>query len=315
MPVVTVLLPTYNSKPAHLRAAIECVKKQTLTDWELVIHDDPSATDVRDMIKDYLDDPRITFRRSEKRLGIGGNWNACSAFGTAPYVQLLFQDDLWYPEYLQRSMEALKRYPGIGFTVAHHTYRFEGEIDAERRKFYRGVEALQLAELKPGQNDAMAFLERWVKRGLRPNLIGEPSFVMLRRSMMKKAGPFRADMPQGLDVEYWLRCLVRSDFFFFQESLGEFRVHPAGATARNEAGGHGLFDRVGFYDTLLKEIPRGTIRSLVKTSLMEQFALMTRKFRERAKKGGKVGAGGSKSLIRIAVKHPVLVLRGMIKSI
>jgi hypothetical protein len=70
-----------------------------------------------------------------------------------------------------------------------------------------------------------------------------------------------------------------------------------------------------FYDTLLKEIPRGTIRSLVKTSLMEQFALMTRKFRERAKKGGKVGAGGSKSLIRIAIKHPVLVLRGMIKSI
>jgi hypothetical protein len=94
-----------------------------------------------------------------------------------------------------------------------------------------------------------------MEKGLRPNFIGEPSFVMLRRSLMESVGKFREDMPQGLDTEYWLRCLLRADWYFERTSLGMFRVHGQAASARNDREGLGLYDRLGFYDTLLHLLP------------------------------------------------------------
>ncbi len=313
-PLISILLPTYEPHPEHLRAALDSLQNQTLLDWELLIHDDASSADVRAMIEPSMGDARITFKRSDRRLGIGGNWNACRKFGSAPFVQYLFQDDLWNPTYLQRASEILKRYDPIGFVATHHEYVFEGDIDPERRRFYQSVEELRLTEMRPGRNDHGTFLESWITHGLHPNLIGEPSFVMVRRSLMESVGPFREDMPQGLDTECWLRCLVRSDFFFINESLGHFRVHPAAATARNDAEGQGLFDRIGFYDTLMCELPNGHLRSLAKKSLVAQFAAMALKFRARRKKGGRTGTGGSGALIRIALRHPLLMIRGMLRA-
>src|SRR5262245_42416416 len=99
MPTISVCLPTHGPNPAHLRAAIDSVRAQTFTDWELIIHDASDGTAVEEIVAPHLGDPRIRFHRSSTRLGIGGNWNACIRMGSAPLVAFLFQDDLWHPDY------------------------------------------------------------------------------------------------------------------------------------------------------------------------------------------------------------------------
>ena len=75
----------------------------------------------------YLSDPRFEFSRSPERLGIGGNWNACLKHGVAPYIQYLFQDDLWEPEYLARAIDPLVKDERIGIVSMEHTYQYEDE--------------------------------------------------------------------------------------------------------------------------------------------------------------------------------------------
>ena len=285
---------------------------QSFRHWELFIHDDASKADVRAMVEPYLHDARVTFARSPRRLGIGGNWNACLALGNGEYVQYLFQDDVWEPAYLQRTVETLEADKTLGFVAANHEYRLEGKSDGRDAR-YHAITAVKKKHLQSGRQDSTAFLRWWLGRGLRPNVIGEPSFVLLRRSLMEKLGPFREDLPQALDTEYWVRAMLRAPWWYIADELGAFRVHDSAASAVNEAEGRGLFDRLSLFDLLLRELPRGELRGAAEQSLRDQLAVMTGKFMTRAKTGKKVSGGGSQAFIRIALRHPLLLAGGMQK--
>lgn len=240
MTAVTILLPTHEPNPAHLREALDSIFAQTLTDWELFIHDDASTKDVRAMVEPYLSDARVHFTKSETRLRIGGNWNACMKLGSAPYVQYLFQDDVWEPRYLERAVAVLESNPDVGFVAVNHEYRTDPP-GSEMHPIYAEVEGHR-RKLTEGRQLSPEFLRWWIGNGLRPNVIGEPSFVMMRRSLVERVGLFREDLKQYLDAEYWVRLLLQSDWYYVAESLGFFRVHGGGASAYN-ARGMSMFDR------------------------------------------------------------------------
>ncbi len=278
MSAVSVLIPTYEPKPDHLKAAIDSVLAQTFSDWELIIHDDASKSDVEAILRPFLKDSRIRFFRSPKNLGIGGNWNATMKKGSGHYVAYIFQDDLWHSDYLKRALEILEREPDVGFTAANHAYRMEGHTAGMNTGIYKEVTDLRDSVMKNGRIHRENFLKAWIERGLRPNLIGEPSFVVLRREVMEEAGPFLEDMKQGLDAEYWIRCLLRADGWWIAESLGEFRVHPSATTARNEESGAGRTDRLRTFRILINGLPHGPMKTLAKKVRRREFVKMVKKF-------------------------------------
>ena len=54
VPKVSVLMPVYNTKEEFLRETIEAVLNQTYRDFEFLIINDASTTNVRDVILSYL---------------------------------------------------------------------------------------------------------------------------------------------------------------------------------------------------------------------------------------------------------------------
>ena len=281
MPAVTICIPTYEPQPAHLRAAMDSVLAQTFTDWELIVHDDASRSNVEAIVKPFLTDPRIHFYLSPTNLGIGGNWNATMKKGSASFVAYIFQDDLWHPDYLRQSMDVLQREPDVGFTAANHTYLMEGRTPGMSIGIYGEVTDLRNTQMKEGRLHHEEFLSSWITRGLRPNLIGEPSFVVLRRALMERVGPFLEDMKQGLDAEYWIRCLLVADGYWIAQNLGEFRVHPKAATAQNEESGAGSTDRLRIFQSLVKALPPGPMKTLAKKVLRREMWGMMKKFVRR----------------------------------
>lgn len=270
---VSVLVPCCEPNPAHLRSALDSLLAQTFSRWTAFIRDDASGADVRTIVEPYLRDSRFTVVRGDRRLGIGGNWNACLRRtlevstsdaaedpARAPCLQFLFQDDLWEPTYLERCVEVLDRHPEVGFVAANHAYVCESGGEPEP---YDEVLAARAA-LAPGLQRREEFLRSWLEAGLRPNVIGEPSFVMLRRSLVERVGFFDDAMPQGLDFEYWIRCLLHADWWWIPEALGTFRVHSAAASARNRRGLRGAFDRLRCFRMLLRELPPGDLRQAAK---------------------------------------------------
>lgn len=308
---VSILMPTYNPDPTFLRAAVTSVQNQSYPYWTLLIHDDASANDVHAFVEPFLRDDRIRFERSDCRLGIGKNWNACLAEATGEFLQFLFQDDLWYRDYLEKNVRIFREHASVGLVSSFHTYKTEGEV-AETFLAQGGFERVQCERRNRMQaGNGREFLFRWVEEGLWPNLIGEPSFVMLRRSLVERVGAFREDMTQGLDLEYWVRCLLLTNIEVLQEELGIFRIHAKGASMRNDRNGEGLFDRLRCFETLLSLLTDGNEKQAVKHSLLSQIDVLAGKFRRRIDDRRSVGSVSASEALRFFLRHPFLLFHAL----
>ncbi|OIO53457.1 hypothetical protein AUJ46_05100 [Candidatus Peregrinibacteria bacterium CG1_02_54_53] len=358
-PRVAVYMPAYEAKKEHIRPAVESVLVQSYTDWALLINDDASVREnVESHVQDYLSDPRITFCRNSKNLGIGANWNVCwqqdtmeqaregglcppgaqplregwvrahstTAQGTLSlpkggrdtvggpstqeFVAFLFHDDLWEPIYLEHMLAALDANPSAGFAAANHSYIKEGDVS--RAPFYDELREFVRQNVRPGLHEHPKFLHWWLQRGLKPNVIGEPSFVMLRRSLMEQVGPFNASMMQFLDSEYWARCLLHADFVYVDESLGKFRVHPGGMSATNEGQGRGIFERFQTLQTVVAGLPSEE-RKFGNTAIVHALSGMIGQYISRRKQGKNISRHGSNGLRKFVLRHPILTLLALFK--
>lgn len=95
-PLISVVMPVYNPPIHFLEAAIESVRNQLYTNWELCIADDAS-TDKRvlDILKQYAaNDKRIKviFRKSNGHISAASN--SALKLATGDYVALMDNDDL-----------------------------------------------------------------------------------------------------------------------------------------------------------------------------------------------------------------------------
>jgi glycosyltransferase involved in cell wall biosynthesis len=316
MHTIDILIPTYNPKREHLTVALESLQKQTFQDWKAFIHDDCSPNgETESFVQPFLSDSRITFKRSPKRLGIGGNWNACFKQTSAPIVAYLFQDDLWSPLYLEKGIETLQKNPSAGFVSMEHEYKTEGGMT--NLPLYEGVQAFRKANVAPGLHTGKKFLHFWILHELHPNVIREPSFVLMRRNVMEKAGPFLEDMPQFLDTEYWLRLLAITDWYNLTNSnYGTFRVHPSAASNVNQITGQGMFDRLRCFEGLISRL-QGEERSVAIKARNHALITMVGKFLKRQKAGAETGMKKKNSkdrawIIRFCLRHPLLIIKTII---
>ena len=307
-PLVSVCIPTYEPNPDHLRKAIESVLAQTEKRFQLFIHDDASTMDVRAIVEPYISDGRIAMVRSSMRLGIGGNWNAARRLGSADVVAYLFQDDWWEPTYLEEALKVLDLHQDIGMVVMGHRYAFEGESPSH--DLYRELERWRAENLAEGQHNGRDLLKRWLAMELHPNILGEPDFIVLRQSLIDKAGPYDEEMRQGLDMEYSLRCLLHTDLWYIKKPLGSFRVHAKAASARNEESGAGIYDRLRCFEHLLNRLPEGELKNLTIESRNSALEKMARKYFARRKEGKAMGGGKGGGVMKaFAKKHPMLMAK------
>jgi GT2 family glycosyltransferase len=266
--------------------------------------------DVAAMVAAYTANPKIRFCKNEKRLGIGGNWNACLQKAQGEFLQFLFQDDTWHPRYLSLAVAAMEMTPDAGFVSADHSYLFEENDAGVVREAYDEVQNCRRRQIAAGRHVGKDFLQWWLGRGLRPNVIGEPSFVLLRKSLVDAIGPFREDLPQMLDSEYWLRCLLKSNWFLIGDDLGIFRVHASAASATNQREGRGLTDRLRLLEIALHLLPSGPLQRTAKAAFVTHLKGMIAKHRERKQSGGNTGGSATEAL-SILLRHPLLTLRAL----
>ena len=92
-PLISIVLPVHNPRPEWLQQAVESVRQQSYSCWQLCVCDDGSEAG---WAADYfaaLSDPRIRFVRTE-HLGIAGASNAAAEMADGEYFAFLDQDDV-----------------------------------------------------------------------------------------------------------------------------------------------------------------------------------------------------------------------------
>ncbi len=111
MPLVSVIIPTYN-RSQSLKRAIKSVLAQTFQDYELIIVDDYSSDDTKIIVDDFKD-KRIKYIQLSKNTG-GALIPRIKGFiaSSGKYIAPLDDDDYWYDvSKLELQVRYLEKYP------------------------------------------------------------------------------------------------------------------------------------------------------------------------------------------------------------
>lgn len=210
-PTVSVCIPTYNGAQ-YVERTIRSVLAQTFTDFELVVRDDGSTDETLELVQ-RVDDPRVRIVAGRERAGAGANFGHAVAEACGTYVKLLCQDDVIYPECLERQVAALTADPGVVMVSCHRDIVDDDDRIVYRRRGWRGVS---------GVLDGDRVTRATVRAGT--NLIGEPSAVLCSRAAFEAAGGFDTAYAYMIDLEAWMRLLEHGSLHYLPDSLCTFRV-------------------------------------------------------------------------------------------
>lgn len=99
------ILLTYWGEFRLLKQTVESVLAQTVDDWSLLVLDDCYPSDEATRYFATLKDPRVTYYRHKKNLGITKNFNYALTQATAEYCVMLGCDDLLLPDYIEKALK------------------------------------------------------------------------------------------------------------------------------------------------------------------------------------------------------------------
>ena len=105
-PIVSIVLPARNRAIEAMRA-IECVRNQSETRWELIVVDDASSVPLFDEIE-ALDDSRIVYVANDERRGAAASRNRGVQLARARIVAFLDSDDIWLRTKLEADLTFLE---------------------------------------------------------------------------------------------------------------------------------------------------------------------------------------------------------------
>jgi glycosyltransferase involved in cell wall biosynthesis len=108
MPLISIVMPTFN-RADTIQRAVESIRAQYYSDWELLVIDDGSTDDTASRLAGL--DPRIRLLRQENQ-GVTAARNAGLAAVKGELVSFLDSDDEWLPHHLALAAAFFAAHPG-----------------------------------------------------------------------------------------------------------------------------------------------------------------------------------------------------------
>jgi glycosyltransferase involved in cell wall biosynthesis len=110
-PTVSVIIPTYNRENLIGRA-IYSVLKQTYQDFEIIVIDDDSTDNTREVIKEFQrKDKRIKYIKHGKNKGGSAARNTGIREAKGKYIAFQDSDDEWLSGKLEKQIKMFKKAP------------------------------------------------------------------------------------------------------------------------------------------------------------------------------------------------------------
>ena len=116
MPLVSILMPVYNTAP-FLKEAMDSMLAQTFKDFELIVLDDCSPDNTQEILDTY-GDPRIVRYRGDRNVGLANILNIGLDMARGKYIARMDSDDLSIPSRLQIQTDHLETHPDTDLVSA-----------------------------------------------------------------------------------------------------------------------------------------------------------------------------------------------------
>lgn len=219
-PLISIVVPVYNTPQVFLRQMIESVQNQSYSEWELCIGNaSPENKEMKKILEEYKKDARIKEVEIPENKGISQNTNRAMEIASGELIGLLDHDDLLAPNALYEIAKAVNEH-----LDAEVIYTDEDKVTTDLKEHFQ-------PHLKPDFNLDLLRSNNYICH-----------FFVASRDLIKRVGGFRPEFNGAQDYDLILRCTEQAkQIVHIPKILYHWRVHKA-STADNPASKMYAFD-------------------------------------------------------------------------
>lgn len=204
--LVSIITPTWNCA-GFITETIDSICHQTYSNWELIISDDCSTDNTKEVIKPYLEsDSRIKYICNEKNSGAAITRNNALRLAKGRWIAFLDSDDLWLPEKLEHQIRFMQE---NNYSFSYHEYTEISEAGDPLGVYVSGKKHVRQFDMYaccwPGCLSVMYDAE---KVGL----------IQIR------------DVKKNNDSAMWLKVIKKADCYLLKEKLALYRRRKGSIT-------------------------------------------------------------------------------------
>jgi len=176
--------------------AVESVRAQTYSHYEIIIVDDGSTDQTPDLFYSAYPDIKYIYQNNQGP-SAARNRGVRSALGE--WIAFLDSDDLWKPDKLEKQMNALDHHPRYAITYTGEEWLRNGKTVVQRT--YQAKHS------------------GWIYAKCLERCIVGASTMMIHRSIWESVGGMDESIPAAEDYDLWLRLAWQYPFLLVDAPL------------------------------------------------------------------------------------------------
>ena len=235
-PLVTVIVPNYNHS-LYLPERIECILNQTFQNFELIILDDCSPDNSREVINRYKDHPRVAhIIFNEQNTGNTFlQWEKGVALAKGRYIWIAESDDYADETFLDCCMAMFCQHEDCvmvrtgSYQVNERDRVLTPDWDVwkedETVRYYKGSDYIR--------HNMLHF-----------NYVYNASMVVFRKDVFQQINKSYQQMRYTGDWLCWIEILNKGPICVYRRKLNYFRQHQNKVSARSLKTNKGIIDQV-----------------------------------------------------------------------
>jgi glycosyltransferase involved in cell wall biosynthesis len=222
-PRVSFVIASYNYA-RYVGQTIESLLAQTFEDLEIIVIDDCSADNSRDVLQRFANEPRVRLVFHDQNQGNIRTYNEGLAMARGEFIGVVGSDDYAIRvDAVARQVAVFDANPNVGFVYAAHTY-----VD-ENNKSFRVFQPWSADYVR----DGLVEFRDLAFRNYVPH-----TGTLVRRICHEQLGDYDLGLPHAGDWELWLRIAGRYQVGYVADTLYAYRIHGGNMSVARHSPGH-----------------------------------------------------------------------------
>ena len=235
---VSIIMPVLNGE-RYIAQAIESICQQTFGSYELLVIDDGSSDQTREIALSFAERLDLKYVRHEANQGIAASVNDGIQRASGAFIAFLDHDDLWLPEFLETQFKYLSGHPDVG--MVHSDIQ---TIDAEGTVLEHSAAHCR----RRSQPSGFVFRELFMRSMICGNS------VLIRKECFDRLGLWDESL-RWADYHMWLRIARHYKVDYVPKVLTAYRQHATQQTRSSTVPVNDVPVGVRAIERLLEEYP------------------------------------------------------------
>ena len=206
-PLISVVLCTYNGAK-YIATQLDSILRQTYKPIELVISDDASTDDTRQVLQRYEANPAISIFYNEKNIGLAKNFAFASGKAKGEFIAYSDQDDIWVENKIEQLYKAIS-----DKLLVYSDSELIDENGNSIGKKLSGIRHMYTGE------DSRGYIFSSVVWG---------HGMLIKKELLQLSQPF----PANVHHDVWLafKAITHGGITYLDEVLTKYRQHPGSSS-------------------------------------------------------------------------------------